>query len=88
MSNFAGGSVYSMVQGIASGTLLVTEKTYKRLTTAELQQLAFELDRQIRLTRSEQPPLDDNQAVQLRHRTIQKLTAALMMLRSHQQRRK
>jgi len=88
MSNFSGGSVYSMVQGIASGTLLVTEKTYKRLTTAELQQLAFELDRQIRLTRSDQPNLEDNQAVQLRHRTIQKLTAALMMLRSHQQRRK
>lgn len=88
MSNFAGGSVYSMVQSIASGVLLVTEKSFKRLTVSELQVLALELDRQIRFTRSDQPSLDDIPAVQERQRTIQRLTAALMMLRGHQQRRK
>lgn len=88
MSNFAGGSVYSMVQGIANGVVLVTEKTYKRLNTNELQMLAIELDRQLRFTRTEQPAIDDIPAVQERQRTILKLTSALTMLRGHQQRRK
>lgn len=77
-----------MVQGIESGVVALNEKSLKRLTTSELQLLALELDRQLRLKRSEQPALDDIAAIQDRQRTIQKLTASLMMLRGHQQRRK
>lgn len=77
-----------MVHGIAAGVNLVTERTFKRLVPSELQLLAQELDRQIRFTRSDQPSLADIPAVQERQRTLQKLTAALMMLRGHQQRRK
>lgn len=77
-----------MVQGIESGVVALNEKSLKRLNTSELQLLALELDRQLRLKRSEQPALDDIAAIQDRQRTIQKLTASLMMLRGHQQRRK
>ena len=88
MPNFQGGSVYAVVQNITSGVLLVTDKTLKRLSVGELQQLAMELDRQLRMIRSEQPPLDDTKAVQNRHRRIQKLNSALTMLRAHKQKRK
>jgi hypothetical protein len=88
MSNFAGGSVYSMVQAISSGAVLVTEKTIKRLTMSELQNLGAELDRQLRFTRTEQPSLDDIPAIQVRQRTILKLTGTLTILRGHEQRRK
>lgn len=86
MSNFPGGSVYAMVQGVASGAYLVTEKSFKRLLPPEVHQLALELERQLRTARAEQPSLDDLNAVQQRHRTIQRLTSALALLRSHQQR--
>ena len=56
MANFPGGSVYSMVQGISSGSYLVTEKSFKRLLPPEIQQLAAELERQVRLVRGDQPP--------------------------------
>ena len=88
MPNFPGGSVYAMVQNISSGVLLVTDKSLKRLTIGDLQQLALELDRQLRMTRAEQPSLEDTKAVQNRHRRIQKLNSALTMLRAHQQKRK
>ncbi len=87
MANFAGGSVYVMVQSIATGALLVTQKTFKRLTREELQQLVVELDRQLRLTRVEIIPSDDVKAFQLRQRTLMKFTSTLMMLRAYQQRK-
>lgn len=88
MSNFPGGSVYSMVQGIASGAYLVTEKSFKRLLPTEIQQLTGELDRQVRLVRADQPPLDDTAAQQQRHRTLGRLNSALAMLRAYQSRKK
>lgn len=88
MSNFPGGSVYSMVQSICCGALIVTERSFKKLAPAEMQQLSLELEKQLRNVRAEQPPLDDTAALQDRQRRIQRLNSVLSMLRAHQQKRK
>lgn len=88
MGNFPGGSAYAMARDIGEGFLLVTDRTYARLLATELQQLAFEIDRALREVRGQQPPLDDQAALQQRNRKIQRLNGALTILRSHQQRQR
>jgi hypothetical protein len=84
VGSFSGGSAYAMAKDIGEGFVLVTERTYQRLATGELEQLAFELDRALRDTRGTQPALDDQAALQQRNRKISRLTGALTMLRSYQ----
>jgi hypothetical protein len=86
MGNFLGGSAYAMAREIAEGFHLVTERTYGRLLPAELDKLAFEMDRHLRELRGEQPATDDPQAVQKRNRKIQRLNGALMLLQGYRQR--
>jgi hypothetical protein len=88
MGSFPGGSAYAMAKDIAEGYLLVTERTYSRLLPAELDLLAFEMDRALREIRGDQPSLDDLAAVKVRNRKIQRLTSAMTILRSHQARRR
>lgn len=83
-----GGSAYAMANQIGEGYIIVTERTFTRLLRPELDQLAFELDRLMRDVRGDQPPIDDLAAVQQRHRKLQRLTSATMMLQSYRQRRK
>ena len=73
-----------MARDIAEGFLLVTDRTFQRFEAGQLDQLAFELDR---ATRGEAVDLEDVQAVQQKNRKLSRLTSALTMLRSHQQRR-
>ena len=54
MANFSGGSACAMAKDIAEGFLLVTERTYQRFEPAQLDQLAFELDRALRDIRGDQ----------------------------------
>ncbi len=86
MPSFPGGSAYAMAKDIADGYLLVTERTYQRFEAAQLDQLAFEMDRALRDIRGDQPALDDTPALQQRNRKIQRLNGALVMLRSYQAR--
>ncbi|MCH9651861.1 MAG: hypothetical protein K0U98_26770 [Deltaproteobacteria bacterium] len=72
-----------MVREIAGGFLLVTERTFKRFSPDQLRKLSFELDRFVIQARSEQPPQEDLQAIQKRHRTLQRLTTSRMMLRGY-----
>lgn len=83
MGNFPGGSAYAMAKDIAEGYQLVTERTFVRLAVAELDQLGFEIDRALRDVRGAQPALEDLAAIQQRNRKIQRLTAALSMLRGY-----
>lgn len=87
MGSFLGGSAWAMAKDISEGYILVTERTYVRLDAGELEQLAFELDRILRDVRGEQPNAADLDAVKFRNRRMSRLTGALSMLRSHQQRR-
>lgn len=88
VGNFSGGSAYAMAKDIAEGYVLVTERTYSRLLPAEMNQLAFEMDRATRDIRGDQPPLDDIMALKQRNRKLQRLTGAMSILRSVQARRR
>jgi hypothetical protein len=68
--------------------MLLTERSFKTLTRADLDQLVFEIDRHLRELRGDQPALDDLPAIQLRQRRMQRLNSALMMLRGYRQRQK
>jgi hypothetical protein len=85
---FPGGSAYAMTRDIAEGYTLVTERTFKSLTTADLDKLVFEMDRHMRELRGDQPSLDDIPAIQLRNRRIQRLNQAMLVLRSFRSRQK
>ncbi len=88
MATFPGGSAYAMARDIGEGLILVTERTFLRFSVADLDLLAFELDRSLREVRGQQPSLEDLQAIQLRNRKIQRLQSALTILRSAQQSRR
>ncbi len=85
MGNFIGGSAYAMSQQVADGYLLVTERTFKRLSRSELDKLSFELGKLLREVRGQQPALDDLPAVQDRNRRIQRLNTCRMMLQTYRQ---
>ncbi len=82
MGNFIGGSAYAMIQQVADGYLLVTERSFRRLSGGELDKLGFEISKVLRQVRSIQPTLDDTQAVQQRNRKIQRLNTCRMMLQT------
>ncbi len=85
---FPGGSAWGMAKDIADGVLLPTERTWARLQPAELDSIAFELERALRDVRGSQPAIDDLPAVQLRNRKLQRLNGAVTMLRGFQARRR
>jgi hypothetical protein len=88
MSGFSGGSAWAMTRDIAEGYLLVTERTFQRMSRPDLDQLTFEIDRHLREVRGEQPPLDDIPALQRRNRKIQRLNSAMVVVRSYKQKRR
>jgi hypothetical protein len=80
-----GGSAFGYARDIADGYQVVTERSFKGLTRPEMEQLAFEIDRALREIRAEQPAIDDLPTIQAKNRKIQRLTGALMMMRSYRQ---
>ncbi len=87
MAAFPGGSAWAMAKDIAGGYLLVTERTYQRFELGQLDLFAFELDRALRDTRGEQVALEDLEAIKTKNRRLTRLTGALSMLKSYQQRK-
>lgn len=83
MSNFIGGSAYAMTKQVADGYLLVTERTFRRLSRPELDKLAFELGKLLREIRGQQPAIDDLPAVRARNHQIQRLNSCRMMLQTY-----
>jgi hypothetical protein len=79
---FPGGSAYAMTRDVAEGYTLVTERTFRTLTPADLDKLMFEMDRYVRELRGDQPALDDIPAIQQRNRRIQRINQAMLVLRS------
>jgi hypothetical protein len=80
MGNFIGGSAYAMSRDIAEGLILVNTNSFKKFSTVELKQLAFELDKVQKEARSEQPAADDTQAIQKRGRKLGRITTALQII--------
>ncbi len=88
MTSFLGGSAYAMATGIADGYHSVSERMFRTMSRAELDQMSAELDRHLREVRAEQPSLDDIEAVRHRARRIQRLNTAAMILRVFRQKSK
>jgi hypothetical protein len=76
-----------MAKDVAEGFILVTERTFMRFERAQLDQLAFELDRAMREVRGEAVPLEDLAAIQVKNRKLTRLTSALSVLKGVVQRR-
>lgn len=88
MSGFMGGSAYSMARDIGEGYFAVTDRTFRKMSPAEINQLAHEIDRLLRELRGSQFPGDELQQIQARNRKIQRLNSAVMVLRGYRQRMK
>ena len=88
MGNFIGGSAYAMVQQVAEGLTLVTERSFRRLGRGELDKLGFEIEKVLRDIRSDQPAANDLQMIQKRNRKVQRLNTCRMVLRTYRQRRR
>ena len=73
MSIFIGGSASAMVKDIAEGYIIVTEHTFKKFQTPDLQSFVFELEKISREVRGSQADPGDLDAVQRRNRKLQRL---------------
>lgn len=85
MSPFMGGSAWSMTRDIAGGFVNVTERTFRQMSGAELNQLAHEIDRLLRELRGGAVANEEQAALQARQRRIQRLNQAMIVVRAHRQ---
>ncbi len=83
MSPFPSGSAYNMSRSVADGYLRVSELTFRRLSSPELDSLTNSfhlLQREVRAAHADsQEPL----AIQTRARQLQRLRHALLMLSTY-----
>jgi len=80
MGNFIGGSAFAMANQIADGHLLLNIHHLKRLGPADINVLKAELNKILRETRSNQPPLDEIELLQRRNRKISRINNAMTIL--------
>lgn len=66
----------SMVKDLAEGYIIVSEHTFKKFQSAELQAFLFEVDKLAREIRSVPTPPDDLDALQRKNRKLQRLNQA------------
>jgi len=74
-----------MARDIAEGYQTVTDRTFRNMPRSGLEQLSFEIDRQLRDTRSVQIDLKDLVAIKAKNRKIQRLNTAMMVIRAFKQ---
>ena len=80
MSVFIGGSASAMAKDVAEGYIIVTEYTFKKFQTPELQAFTFELEKITREVRGSQADPADLDAVQRRNRKLQRLNQVANLL--------
>ena len=80
-----GGSAFGYARDIAEGFQVVTERSFKGIAPPEMDQLAFEINRNLRDVRAEQVATDDLPMIQAKNRKLQRLNGALMMMRTYRQ---
>lgn len=69
-----------MARDIANGHVMLNDRTLKRLTAVEVQQLSFELERFVRELRADQPDLEDVAALRERNQRLSRLTRVNRMI--------
>lgn len=85
---FPGGSAWAMARDIAGGYVTVTDRTFFRLQSRQVDQLVFEIQRRLRETRGQQPDLADVDALRARNQVIQRLNAALRIAEASRRKRR
>lgn len=85
---FLGGSAYAMARDVSEGYILLNPGLMRKLAIPEMQQLKFELEKVLRDSRANQPPIDDTLAQQQRNRKILRIQQAMMIIENQIQSRK
>ena len=80
-----GGSAYAMARDIAEGYCQATERTFRRMTVAEMNQLSHEMERYMRELRGEATANLESAELQARNRRLQRLNSATVVLRNARQ---
>ena len=88
MGTCMGGSAPAMARQVCDGYTLLSAVSLKRLDLNQMKQLEFEIDKKLRNTRSDQPDLSDQQALQERNRRISRIEGQLRVLRHTIQQKK
>ena len=84
---YLGGSAYAMARDVGEGYILLNQNLLKRMAPDELKQLRFEIERILTGVRSEQHPIDDSLAIQVRNRKLSRLNSAVSMINTQIQSR-
>ena len=71
-----------MARDVGDGYVLVNERTFARMSRADLQKIGFEMDRKLREVRGTQPDQTDIEALRLRNRKLQRLSQAKSVLQA------
>ena len=82
---YMGGSAFAMARDVGEGYILLNQTTLRRMTGEELKQLRFEIERILTSLRSEQPSLNDMNAIQTRNRKLSRLNSAVSMINNQMQ---
>ena len=88
MGTYMGGSAPAMANQICDGFTLISKAVVKRLELNQMKDLEFQLDKRLRVTRSEPMDLSDQEAVTKRNRRLSRIEGALRVLRHTMQQRK
>jgi len=80
-----GGSAYAMARDIAEGYCQATERTFRRMSAAEMNQLTHEMERYMRELRGEATANMESAELQARNRRLQRLNSAAVVLRNVRQ---
>ena len=77
-----------MARDIGDGFVLVSERTFLRMSPSDMDKINFELDRRLREVRGSQPDQNDGQALQQRNRRLQRISHAKSVLVAFRRKRK
>ena len=77
-----------MARDIGDGYVMVSERTFSRMSARDMDKIGFELDRRLRDVRGSQPSLDDTQALRQRNQRLQRITHAKSVLAAYRRKRR
>ncbi len=80
---YMGGSAYAMANSLMEGYLLPSPVNLKRLTTEEMRELSFEVEKLLRDQRAIVPDQNDTLALQKRNMRLLKLGQAQSVLQNY-----
>lgn len=77
-----------MARDIGNGFILLTERSLARFNAAQIDRLIFEVEKQLRGIRGNQPDLEDIAALRGRNQRIQRLTSSRQVLQAARRRKR